>query len=373
MLDMGFEPQIRQIIDGHGMPPSGPDESCRQTMMFSATFPKEIQDLALDFLDPTYVWIGVGRVGEASTMVDQKFKDASSVDDDGKFEILLESVGGVTTPTGSPCKCLIFANSKTAVDNLAWRLSDSRVRTSQIHGGLTQAQRDRALSDFRNGRVGVLVATDVAARGLDLPGIDHVINYELPLNAEDYVHRIGRTGRIGNTGVATSFVSGWEPALRDIVRSIKSKAAEETEGSTQLPGWVEEQALRAGGGSMNRFGGRGGRGDNGFGRSGVAPPRGGRRRFGSNDRGGDRGGYDRGGYDRGGYDRGGRGGFDRGNSRGGYDRRGSSDRSEYRGDRRGYSRSNSRDRGGSDGGRGGRSNEDVPPWARGLQPRRRSW
>eukprot|EP00913_Durusdinium_trenchii_P031016 g29048.t1 len=142
---------------------------------------------ALDFLDPTYLWIAVGRVGEACDNVVQRFRDASTTDLEGKFEMLVEAVK----------ETLVFANSKTTVDAITWRLSDARIRSMQIHGGLSQGQRDRALSDFRNGRVSVLVATDVAARGLDLPGIDHVVNYEMPKNAEDYTHRIGRTGRIG--------------------------------------------------------------------------------------------------------------------------------------------------------------------------------
>jgi len=344
MLDMGFEPQIRQIVEGHGMPMPGQGEKGRQTMMFSATFPKEIQDLALDFLDPTYLWIGVGRVGTASSNVDQRFADVSTADDEGKFAQLIEKV-----KAEGQGKTLIFANAKATVDDLAWRLSDSRIRTSQIHGGLTQAARDRALNDFRNGRIGVLVATDVAARGLDLPGIDHVINYELPLNSEDYVHRIGRTGRIGNTGVATSFISGWEPALRDIVKAIKSQQSTE---ATPLPRWVEEQAMRNSGGSKSRFGGYGGRGGGGY-RSGSAPPRG---RYGGDRYGGDRYGGDRYGGDRyGGGSRYGGGGGRYGGSR-------SDDDGGYGGSRQ------------ASGNRGGDSYKDDPPaWARGLPPKTRAF
>ena len=108
-------------------------------MMFSATFPKEIQDLAQDFLDPNYLWIGVGRVGSASVMVDQRFADVSTVEDDDKFSVLLESIQRVRTPEGNLGKTLIFANSKTIVDDLTWKLADCRIRASQIHGGLTQA------------------------------------------------------------------------------------------------------------------------------------------------------------------------------------------------------------------------------------------
>lgn len=249
MLDMGFEPQIRSIIEGHSMPEPGGQDG-RQTMMFSATFPREMQDLALDFLDPTYLWIGVGRVGEACDNVVQRFQDASTTDLDGKFEMLVDAVKEVeTTSDDKVAKTLVFANSKTTVDAITWRLSDAQIRSMQIHGGLSQAARDRALSDFRNGRVSVLVATDVAARGLDLPGIDHVVNYEMPLNAEDYTHRIGRTGRIGNTGLSTSLVGSWEPALRDILKSVRDMK------SARIPEWLE---YHANSGSRSMRGGRGG-------------------------------------------------------------------------------------------------------------------
>merc|ERR1719401_3166566 len=165
-------------------------------------------------------------------MVEQRFSDVSAADDQGKFETLLEAVDEVKASDGKTAKTLVFANAKATVDEVAWRLSDNRIRAAQIHGGLSQAARDRALQDFRTGRVGVLVATDVAARGLDLPGIDHVINYELPLNSEDYVHRIGRTGRIGNSGIATSFVGRFEPALREIVNSIKETTEADANGDS---------------------------------------------------------------------------------------------------------------------------------------------
>lgn len=249
MLDMGFEPQIRSIIQEHGMPRPGKDKGCRQTMMFSATFPKEIQELALDFLEPTYLWIGVGKVGKATTAVDQCFEDVGEMDDEEKFEQLLRTIQQVDEKDGNG-KTIVFANSKNTVDDLAWRLCNARVRAVQIHGGLTQTVRDRALMDLRSDRVSILVATDVAARGLDLPGIDHVINYELPRNAEDYVHRVGRTGRIGNTGLATSFVTEFEPALREIVWAIKDHIEEHGSdaGVEPVPQWLETKVLRNRGG-----------------------------------------------------------------------------------------------------------------------------
>eukprot|EP00438_Fugacium_kawagutii_P029072 Skav203070 [mRNA] locus=scaffold363:78252:86083:- [translate_table: standard] len=167
--------------------------------------------------------------------------------------MLVDAVKEVeTTSDDKVAKTLVFANSKTTVDAITWRLSDAQIRSMQIHGGLTQAARDRALSDFRNGRVSVLVATDVAARGLDLPGIDHVVNYEMPLNAEDYTHRIGRTGRIGNTGLSTSLVGSWEPALRDILKSVRDMK------SATIPEWLEYHANSGGHGARTfRTGGGG--------------------------------------------------------------------------------------------------------------------
>lgn len=399
MLDMGFEPQIRSIIEGHKMPEPGKDG--RQTMMFSATFPKEMQDMALDFLDPAYMWISVGRVGEASANIEQRFLDTSTTNLDGKFSMLVDTVGQVKSSAGETAKTLVFANAKATVDDVCWKLSDNRIRSQQIHGGLTQAARDRALNDFRNGRCSVLVATDVAARGLDLPGIDHVVNYELPQNADDYVHRIGRTGRIGNKGIATSMIGNVEPALRDIVKTIKSMGS-----NVNLPEWVERQGSRSTG-SVNRYDRRGGgggygsrggggdsyggrgrsdsygsRGGGGYGRSnsygggGREDSYGGGRSssygrddnsYGSRDQatvkvdddysGGD-GGRSRGGG--GGYQEqsGGRsqgGGYSRGGRGGGYDS--------------GGARSSSRGRSSY----GGDDDDDTPPWARGLPPKQRTY
>jgi len=256
MLDMGFEHQIRDIIEANGMRAPGPDEGGRQTMMFSATFPKKIQELALDFLHRTYLRISVGAVGSITENVEQRFKDVSDATSDEKFFMLVESVNEVKSQNGRRGKTLVFANQKVVVDDVTWKLAERRISSLQIHGGLTQQGRDKALNAFRNGRVDVLVATDVAARGLDLPGVDHVINYELPTNSEDYVHRIGRTGRIGNIGVATSMVTDYEPALRDIVKSIKDR--DFREGSdTSIPGWVVSQATKVMGAPPSRGGGMG--------------------------------------------------------------------------------------------------------------------
>eukprot|EP00913_Durusdinium_trenchii_P003489 g3229.t1 len=204
MLDMGFEPQIREIIENHGMPEAG---NGRETMILAW-----VNELAGDFLDSKYRSISVGAVGATTSSVEQRFEDATSAD---KFELLLDALKEVEGEQGA-AKTIVFANSKDMVDDLRYRLRDSRVRCTSMHGGVSQAQRDRALSDLKGGLANVLVATDVAARGLDLPGIDHVINYDLPQNAEDYVHRVGRTGRIGNKGVATTMKSPVRDGVRDL-------------------------------------------------------------------------------------------------------------------------------------------------------------
>eukprot|EP00445_Apocalathium_hangoei_P061359 CAMPEP_0204093508 /NCGR_PEP_ID=MMETSP0360-20130528/190452_1 /ASSEMBLY_ACC=CAM_ASM_000342 /TAXON_ID=268821 /ORGANISM="Scrippsiella Hangoei, Strain SHTV-5" /LENGTH=572 /DNA_ID=CAMNT_0051042803 /DNA_START=471 /DNA_END=2187 /DNA_ORIENTATION=+ len=245
MLDMGFEPQIRSLVQNYGLPVAGIAEGGRQMLMFSATFPRSIQDLALDFLHPTYLWIGVGRVGETCTLVTQKFKDVSPLDEDGCIELLSETIKSTPSKAdGGLPKVLVFANAKRTVDEIAWRLTDTRMTSAQIHGGLTQAARARALQDFKEGRCNILVATDVAARGLDIPGVDHVINFDLPSSGEDYVHRVGRTGRIGNLGLATSFVKGKETALADIVKNVQLKSSMDgVAGASVVPAWVERQAL----------------------------------------------------------------------------------------------------------------------------------
>mmetsp|Transcript_11881 Transcript_11881/g.27694 ORF Transcript_11881/g.27694 Transcript_11881/m.27694 type:complete len:706 (-) Transcript_11881:77-2194(-) len=251
MLDMGFEPQIRSIVEHHNMPrPGDPAQGGRVSMMFSATFPREMQDCAMDFLDPSYLWCAVGRVGGVTENVEQRFVDCTRTDESGKFQECLAAMREVQPSNGNTPKTIVFLNTKSGVDDLTWQFADERIRAAAIHGGLTQASRDKAIKDLRDGRVSVLVATEVAARGLDLPGIDHVINYELPANVDDYVHRIGRTGRIGNTGVATSLVGSFEPAIRDIVRAV-------TDAGADVPQWMSAM----GGGSKGGKGyGKKGRG-----------------------------------------------------------------------------------------------------------------
>lgn len=192
MLDMGFEPQIRHIVQECDMP--GVED--RQTLMFSATFPRDIQLLARDFLKD-YIFLSVGRVGSTSENITQKIL---YVEDDEKKSVLLDLLSandnGLT---------IIFTETKRMADNLADFLYDQGFPATAIHGDRSQYEREKALAAFKNGSAPILVATAVAARGLDIPNVSHVVNFDLPSDIDDYVHRIGRTGRAGNVGIATAF------------------------------------------------------------------------------------------------------------------------------------------------------------------------
>ncbi|KHJ90088.1 helicase protein, partial [Oesophagostomum dentatum] len=193
MLDMGFEPQIRKIVS-QGMPP----KSERITAMFSATFPKQIQTLAQDFLKPNYVFLAVGRVGSTSENIDQQILLVEEFD---KRKMLLN----ILSREENASLVLVFVETKRGANELAYALQRQQINAVAIHGDLKQFERERNLELFRNGTNPVLVATAVAARGLDIPNVRHVVNYDLPGDIDEYVRRIGRTGRCGNTGRATSF------------------------------------------------------------------------------------------------------------------------------------------------------------------------
>ena len=244
MLDMGFEPQIRRIVQGEDMPPV----EHRQTLMFSATFPRDIQMLARDFMKD-YVFLSVGRVGSTSENITQRIE---FVEDHDKRSVLLD----VLSASGEGLT-LIFVETKRMADMLCQFLCDypNNLRATSIHGDRTQREREMALQTFRNGRTPILVATAVAARGLDIPNVTHVVNYDLPSDIDDYVHRIGRTGRAGNVGIATAFFNhGNRNIVRDLLELLR-------EANQEIPPWLEAAA------NQNAFGGgRGGRGRGGGGR-----------------------------------------------------------------------------------------------------------
>jgi ATP-dependent RNA helicase DDX3X len=242
MLDMGFEPQIRRIVEGEDMP--GVND--RQTLMFSATFPRDIQMLARDFLKD-YIFLSVGRVGSTSENITQKVE---YVEDADKRSVLLD----ILHTHGSTGLTLIFVETKRMADSLSDFLINQRFPATAIHGDRTQRERERALELFRNGRCPILVATAVAARGLDIPNVTHVINYDLPTDIDDYVHRIGRTGRAGNTGIATAFFNrGNRGVVRDLLELLK-------EAHQEVPAFLESIAREGSGFGGGRGGSRGGRG-----------------------------------------------------------------------------------------------------------------
>ena len=212
MMDMGFEPAMRRLVQRSDMPP--PHQ--RSTFMFSATFPPPMQKLAANFMH-NYIWIGVGRVGSTVSSIEQRLLPATN----NKRE-KLELLGQVLGVQGGTCpRTLVFVKKKSTARWVSKQLRKSAehdgrfmVKSAEIHGDRSQSQRESALRAFREGSIQVLVATDVAARGLDIAGVEHVVNFDLgstPDEFDSYVHRIGRTGRAGNTGLATSFyLPGYE-------------------------------------------------------------------------------------------------------------------------------------------------------------------
>ncbi|XP_078463502.1 putative ATP-dependent RNA helicase Pl10 isoform X1 [Lampetra planeri] len=224
MLDMGFEPQIRRIVEQDVMPTKGD----RQTLMFSATFPKEIQILARDFLED-YIFLAVGRVGSASENITQKVVWVEEMD---KRSFLLDLLNA----TGRDSLTLVFVETKKGADALQGFLCSEGYSCTSIHGDRSQRDREEALSLFRTGRRPILVATAVAARGLDIPNVKHVINFDLPSDIEEYVHRIGRTGRVGNLGQATSFYNEKnENMTRELLHLL-------VEAHQEVPSWLETMA-----------------------------------------------------------------------------------------------------------------------------------
>jgi ATP-dependent RNA helicase DDX3X len=296
MLDMGFEPQIRRIVQGEDMP----DVQRRQTLMFSATFPRNIQMLARDFLKE-YVFLSVGRVGATSENITQKIE---YVEDEDKRSVLLD----ILTARPSEGLTLIFVETKRMADALSDFLVRNGFPATAIHGDRTQRERENALDAFRTGRAPLMVATAVAARGLDIPNVTHVISYDLPTDIDDYVHRIGRTGRAGNTGLATAFFNrNNKNVVRDLVGLLK-------EAKQEVPNWLESVVRETYSGRGGRGGGRGGSGgmsrdyrrqnDHGGSRGGHSGGYGGGGGYGSGG-----GGYGGGGYNGGGGSGGGGGGY----------------------------------------------------------------
>ncbi|KAK9767840.1 ATP-dependent RNA helicase dbp2 [Basidiobolus ranarum] len=251
MLDMGFEPQIRKIVDQ-----IRPD---RQTLMWSATWPKEVQRLAMDYLND-YIQVNVGSLSlSASHNVSQVVEICTDQEKRGLVLRHLEKI-----MDGHENKTLIFTATKRTADEITRFLRQDGWPALAIHGDKAQAERDWVLNEFRTGKSPVMVATDVASRGIDVKDVKYVINYDFPNNVEDYVHRIGRTGRGGATGSSiTFFTLDNAKQAKDLV-GILQEAKQEVD-----PKLLEMARFGGGKGGNRRFGGGGGRGGRGGGRGGY--------------------------------------------------------------------------------------------------------
>ena len=203
MLDMGFKDEIDRILNR--LPPK------RQTLLFSATFDDAIFKLSKTLLnDPELI-----EVSERNTAASQVEQIVYTVDSDRKRELTSFLIGSKNWQ-----QILIFTRTKQGADDLAKEMSKDGIKTQSIHGDKSQGARDKALADFKAGKTRALIATDVAARGIDINDLRYVINYELPYIAEDYIHRIGRTGRAGNDGLAISLMSPSEAWLLEAVEKV---------------------------------------------------------------------------------------------------------------------------------------------------------
>ena len=203
MLDIGFAPDIERILR------RTPRD--RQTLLFSATMPTPIRRLAARYMrDPT--WILEGGDAQPVDLVEQLYYEVAEQDRPKALELLLDEPGVIT-------QALTFRRTKIGVDRLVAYLQRRRYDAQAIHGDMTQAERDAVMSRFRSRNLRILVATNLAARGLDIPAVSHVINYDMPGNLEEYVHRIGRTARMGRPGTAITFVSEWDFDALDVIRA----------------------------------------------------------------------------------------------------------------------------------------------------------
>jgi ATP-dependent RNA helicase RhlE len=245
MLDMGFIRDIRKLLN------IIPKQ--RQTLLFSATFSKEIRNLASEFLkQPAQI-----QVTPENTAVELVSQIVYPVDKKRKRELLSHKIGEEEWQ-----QVLVFTRTKHSANKLTEQLGDDGITSAAIHGNKSQGARTKALADFKAGNIRVLVATDIAARGIDIEKLPHVVNFELPNVPEDYVHRIGRTARAGQKGHAISLVCVDELKL---LRDIEKVLGLEIE-KINLPGYDVDPLIKAE--AIRNGGGRSGGGRNGGGRSG---------------------------------------------------------------------------------------------------------
>jgi len=255
MLDMGFEPQIRKII--------GQIRPDRQTCMWSATWPKEVRQLAADY-QSNWIQVTVGSMElSANHRILQQVEVVSEFE---KRDKMLRHIEKIMEDKAS--KVLVFTGTKRVADDITRFLRQDGWPALSIHGDKQQNERDWVLNEFKMGKSPIMVATDVASRGIDVKDITHVFNYDYPNNSEDYIHRIGRTARAGREGTAiTLFTTDNAKQARDLVNVLK-------EAKQQIDPRLAEMVRYGGGGGGGRGrggrwgGGRGGRGGGGGGWSG---------------------------------------------------------------------------------------------------------
>ncbi|XP_052903415.1 probable ATP-dependent RNA helicase DDX43 [Anopheles moucheti] len=240
MLDMGFEPQIRKVLLD-----IRPD---RQTVMTSATWPDGVRRLAQSYMhDPIQVYIGTLDLAATHTVTQL----VEVMDEGDKLNRINQFIRDML-PTD---KVIIFCGKKTRADDLSSEFILSNIPCQSIHGNREQADREQAIEDIKSGAVNILIATDVASRGLDIEDITHVVNFDFPRNIEEYVHRVGRTGRAGRSGISLSFMtrSDWAVAA-ELIKIME-------EANQEVPSEVRDMAKRFEARRDHRGGGRGGRGD----------------------------------------------------------------------------------------------------------------
>lgn len=265
MLDMGFMPQIRRV-----MVEVRPD---RQTVMMSATWPPGVRKIARDFMDdPAQIFVGSLDLAAVNSVS----QEIVITDQDSKRKLLYDFILNTLKETD---KAIVFVGRKSVADDISSELALNNISCSCMHGDRDQEDRERALADIKSGFVKLIIATDVASRGLDIDDITYILNYDFPSNAEEYVHRVGRTGRAGRTGKSITFFTreDWRHAqeLIDILSKSESIIPDELyRMAERFKAWSdrkrEEDALAR---SMGNY--RGGRGGGG-GRAGGGRARGGR-------------------------------------------------------------------------------------------------
>ncbi|KAI3925938.1 hypothetical protein MKW98_028074 [Papaver atlanticum] len=246
MIDMNFESQVMKILDAmpsSNLKPDNEDEELdakrtyRTTYMFSATMSSAMERLAKKYLRNPVV-VTVGTAGEANELITQNVTMIKESEKFPKLQKLLNELGEKTA--------IVFTNARKSADTVSRNLDRNGYRSTVLHGDLSQDQRERNLKGFKNKKLNVLVATDVAARGIDISDVAHVINYDMPGTIEMYTHRIGRTGRAGKTGIATTFLTLHDTDVFDRLRQslVQSNSRVPPELARFKPGSYSDRPAR---------------------------------------------------------------------------------------------------------------------------------